>query len=189
MFLLPLVFIWSRDPMRYGLPTKLVAMAVFAFGAATLTIDALPRQFSVPANAAESWDTEAAEPIDDLRFDVSRPRMREGARLGSTVGKFSRAGRRWVFEFEGNPLTVSSLVDASQPKPVSEDKNHGETAPSRYRVLENLALQRVVEAIAQDPNDVRWTATGVITEFGRENWLLLSTVLRAPSVDDTALAP
>jgi len=58
---------------------------------------------------------------------------------------------------------------------------------TKYQVLENLALQRIVDAVSQDPNDLRWTTTGVITEFGGENWLLLSTVFRAPSKTDSAV--
>lgn len=195
MILLPLIFIWSRAPMRYGLPSKLGALIVFAVGAATLSINALPRHYHPTVKAADSWDSEGANAMDAPRSGAARPRLREGARIGSTVGTFLRVGRRWAFEFEAAPvaatpsdeklvenLTLSAvaIITASPSGPIEL---------VRYQVLENLALQRVAEAIIQDPKDARWAVTGVITEFDGENWLLLSTVLRAPSNDIAAASP
>lgn len=89
-------------------------------------------------------------------------------------------GRRWTFEAEKvapDPV-VESKVDNDVTLTTSTSADEG---PRRFRLLENLALQRVVDSITQDSSDVRWTITGVLTEFEGENWLLLATVLRAPS--------
>ena len=139
------------------------------------------------ALAADSWDAESSKDIDDPRVDPARPRLREGSRLGSTVGRFSKLGRRWVFEAEpaivaedADKLLIAGSAD-SEKLPASAP-----VVPAQYRVLENLALQRVVEAVTQDPNDLRWAVTGVLTEYSAENWLLLGTVFRAPSKPDAS---
>ena len=195
IIILPLVFIWSRAPMRYGLPSRVGALIVFAVGAMTVTINALPRHYHPTLNAAESWDSEGADEMEGAGSGAARPRLREGARIGSTVGTFLQVGRRWAFEFEVVPAETKStsektgdaLTTVAESSSVASTSRAAEVV--RYRVLENLALQRVVEAIAQDPKDARWAATGVVTEFDGENWLLLSTVLRAPSNDIAAVAP
>ena len=139
------------------------------------------------ALAADAWDSESSKEVDDPRVDPARPRLREGSRLGSTVGRFSKLGRRWIFEAE--PAIVAEDADKSliagsadsEKLPASDP-----VVPAQYRVLENLALQRVVEAVTQDPNDLRWAVTGVLTEYSGENWLLLGTVFRAPSKPDAS---
>jgi len=189
MLLLPLVFIWSRRPMRYGWPSKMVALSVFLFGLAIISFDALPRQFGTCA-LADDWSSEENEGSERVATERVQPRLREGAKFGSTVGTFVRAGRRWTFEFEVQGATTAPFTDTeatttgsatAEPAPPKE--------PTRLRVLENLALQRVVESIKQDPKDVRWTVTGVITEFEGENWLLVSTILRAPSSNSLSSNP
>ena len=85
--------------------------------------------------------------------DPPAVRQREGTEIPSTRGRFAEVGRRWVFTFD----------DGSRS----------------YRVLENLALQRVVHAVRQDAEDNRWTVQGTLTEFDEHNLLLLKTVVRA----------
>jgi len=53
-------------------------------------------------------------------------------------------------------------------------------ALSMVLVIENLMLQRVADAVEADSNELRWTITGLITEFRDENRLLLTTIQRAP---------
>lgn len=196
--LLPLLFIWSRAPMKYGFMSKTVILAGFVLAVVVISAEYQVPALVHPAQAADSWDEELNEE-DDPRPDLSRPRLREGTKLASVIGRFTRVGRRWVLELE--PPTVESEssksdslgrnksksskdvksadVDATASQPVRASAVPVE--PIRYRVLENLTLQRVADAIAQDPNDVRWIASGTITEFDGENWLLLSTVFRAHS--------
>lgn len=80
--------------------------------------------------------------------------------------------------------STSSTSTTSSATTSAEPDGAGAPLPTqtvRLRVLENLALQRVVSAITEDSNDVHWTITGTVTEFGNENWLLLTTILRSPS--------
>lgn len=74
-------------------------------------------------------------------------RMREGTRLIDVVGSFQTAGDRVSFHPDGK----------------------GES----YRVLENLALQRVDEYLAANRGTPTWTVSGVMTEFRGSNFLLL----------------
>jgi hypothetical protein len=187
MILLPLVFIWSRAPMSYGLPTKATILVGFVFGVLTLSISGQWLGCEPKAAAADSWDSESATEGDDPRNDASRPRLREGTRLGLSVGKFSRSGQRWIFEQESvvaKPDTVGTAANNSSGAEAKPSKGGEPRQVIRYRMLENLALQRVADAIAQDPNDVLWSVTGLITEFSGENLLLLSTVLRAPAATE-----
>ncbi len=172
------------------------------------------------ATAGESdWETNSLE-NDEGALGSQRSRMREGTRISSTMGKFYRNGRRWVFEFaqpvdatgeSANRTTQQNVKEVSEVITTTTDRltnstttvttsssatttsssavDDAATAPTtlavtqvvRLRVLENLALQRVVTAISEDSNDVYWTVTGTVTEFGNENWLLLTTILRSPS--------
>jgi hypothetical protein len=205
MFLLiPLLFIWARAPMKYGIMSKTIILASFCFVVLLASADYQGTALIDSAKAADSWDEEVTED-ENPRSDPLRPRLREGTRIASVVGKFSKVGRRWVFELEPVAETPEPTNEASSKREKSAKKNSvaevdepkDETAATksqstnlvRYRVLENLTLQRVVDAIGQDPNDVRWVISGTITEFDGENWLLLSTVFRAHSTGDSATSP
>lgn len=185
--LLPLLFIWSRAPMRYGAMSKSLILGCFSFAALTIWSSGPFIEPVNPVLASDNWDSEVGE-IEDPRGEGNSPRLREGTRIGATKGKFSRVGRRWIFEIELESQTSDPATNANAPSSTADPTRsaasgskpaNADQATLRYRVLENLTLQRVVDAIAQDPNDVRWTASGVLTEFEGENWLLLSTVFRA----------
>ncbi len=49
-----------------------------------------------------------------------------------------------------------------------------------FEALENLALERIVQAVRADSSDKRWLVTGVVTEYRGRNFLLLERVSRAP---------
>jgi hypothetical protein len=74
-------------------------------------------------------------------------RMREGTRVIDVVGSFQTAGDRISFHPDGK----------------------GES----YRVLENLALQRVDEYLGANRGTPTWTVSGVMTEFRGSNFLLV----------------
>jgi hypothetical protein len=65
-----------------------------------------------------------------------------------------------------NDTTPEVVVDRNQPHLV---------------VVENLMLQRIVEAIRADASDDQWTVSGEVTEFFKENRLLIHTAQRANS--------
>ncbi len=215
---LPLLYLWARDPLHYPLRMRSPILALFfltTLAPATGTSSFVDNV--AVADDAQSWGSDSPLEGDEGSLGSARPRMREGTRISSTMGKFYRNGRRWVFEFSmpvesddasgessqqttrevrevsttttdrltSKTLTVterseSTSVTASEPGPDSIPVDRKEEVV-RLRVLENLALQRVVAAISEDSNDVHWTVTGTVTEFGNENWLLLSTILRSPS--------
>lgn len=80
--------------------------------------------------------------------------LREGARIESKRAKCRVSGERLLVEFEDG-----RTLDA----------------------LANLAAQRVFQACRDDEADSEWIVSGKITEFRNTNFLLLDSVLRAPS--------
>lgn len=48
-----------------------------------------------------------------------------------------------------------------------------------FVVLENLAAERILEAIYEDPTDRNWSVSGMVTEFQDQNFLLLNRVNRS----------
>ena len=215
---LPLLYFWCRDPMHYPSRIRGSILCLFLLSVVVPTTD--HSSFNTLAAAGESdWQAASLE-SDEGTLGTPRSRMREGTRIGSTMGKFYRNGRRWVFEFtqpaesaadtgsesaQTNVQEISEVVTtttdrltnstttvtASRSTTTSSSSTkdadsiaalpHVPMETVRLRVLENLALQRVVAAISEDSNDVHWTVTGTVTEFGNENWLLLTTILRSPS--------
>ncbi len=77
--------------------------------------------------------------------------MREGSRIEASVIKFRAAGERLTAQL-ADQRTVTAL--------------------------ENLAAQRVLKAVIEDPKDDEWKVTGTITEFNNRNFLLLEHVKR-----------
>ena len=80
--------------------------------------------------------------------------MREGARLES---------RLMVVRSSGEILTLET----------EDDKQS-------FEALENLALERILQAVRADSNDKRWLITGQVTEYRGRNFILLERVSRAP---------
>lgn len=77
---------------------------------------------------------------------------REGTRIDSRAVEFRIEGDRLSVQF---PDEKGSLIS-----------------------LENLATQRIVKAIMDDPNDKHWVVTGSLTEFQGSNYLLIERVSR-----------
>jgi len=74
-------------------------------------------------------------------------RLREGTVINDQLGHFRMAGDRVTF--------------------FTED---GE---GRFVVLENLNLERIARVIADNPDKLQWSVTGMITEYGGANFMLL----------------
>lgn len=79
---------------------------------------------------------------------ASGERQREGTRLTDVNGRFELAGDRITFQ------------------PAGERES--------YRLLENLALERVGQAISESRAKPEWTVSGTLTEFRGANYLLIS---------------
>jgi hypothetical protein len=80
--------------------------------------------------------------------------LREGAKVEAKRASCRVAGDRVLIEFEDG-----RTLDA----------------------LANLAAQRVFQACRDDSTDSEWIVSGKITEFQNMNYMLLESVLRAPS--------
>jgi len=185
MVFLPLMLIWLRDPMYFNVPSRwaMVALAISTgLLAPELTSD---RKSSGVVAAADLDRTPAAGQglSTSSQADTrSKSLQREGTRVANQVGQFSQADGTWYFTPaaqsapQGN-MNADPVAAAANPSGVATSR----PAPSqRFRVLENLALQRVVQMIQQDPSDNRWMINGVITEFFSENRLLMVIAVRAP---------
>ena len=86
--------------------------------------------------------------------------------LSSPVEKIHREGTRFdqqavTFRAENDQLVVLTGNDSRS-----------------IQVLENLAAQRIYRANRDDPQDNRWTISGVFTEFEGHNYLILEQAVR-----------
>jgi len=102
---------------------------------------------------ATASDTNSSTPIVPVAArmksgDDSPQRLREGSRLNDVVGQFDFAGDRIAF-FPAD----------------SKDS---------FRVLENLALERVSRILSEGRAKPEWSVSGVITEFRGVNYLLVT---------------
>ena len=89
-------------------------------------------------------------------------RLREGSRLSDVTGQFDFAGDRIAF-FPAD----------------SKDS---------FRVLENLALERVSRILTESRNKPEWSVSGVITEFRGVNYLLVTKAVIKPQAGE-AITP
>lgn len=79
---------------------------------------------------------------------ASGERQREGTRLTDVSGRFELAGDRITF--------------------------HPASGRESYRLLENLALERVAQVLSESRAKQDWTVSGTLTEFRGANYLLLT---------------
>lgn len=91
---------------------------------------------------------------------------REGTRFVDS-GHFSIIAGRWMFQSDRSEQSLSAGEPEDAP-----------VLPTRVRVLENLALQRVVHAIRRDRSDNQWSVRGRLTEFDGQNFLHIETLSR-----------
>ncbi len=80
--------------------------------------------------------------------------LREGTRIVGDIGECRTDGDRLSIIFGEQP--TRSLI-----------------------ALENLAAQRIVQAVLDDPSDRSWKVSGTITEFQGRNYILLERVARS----------
>lgn len=104
--------------------------------------------------SSESW----ADENRGAAPSGAKSHFREGTELEDLQGNFRIVGDRLIF------------VETT-------------TNPRTFRCLENLALQRVYQAIVDEDREKNWIAQGRITEYRNENFLLLERVVRAPQAD------
>lgn|GEM_PF-1345355 len=81
----------------------------------------------------------------------ARSRLREGTKVHDLVGTVGQTGRRFTF-----------FVDTDR---------------TRFVLLENLMLERILRSQAAHPGTVRWRISGAVTEFQGQNYLLIDHAL------------
>lgn len=188
MVFLPLMLIWLRDPMYFNTPSRWLMVAF----AATIGLLAPELASDKKGNQAAAADLNQSASSNNDPTAPSSPALdasallREGTRLTERVGQLSRSDDGWYFTAE---LADSTKKQETQPAsletaPATPPQKRSAT-PSRIRVLENLALQRVAQMIQQDSSDNRWIINGLVTEFFGENRLLFLIAVRAPIDDQT----
>jgi len=94
-------------------------------------------------------------------------RLREGTRLVEVVGTFQSIG--------GESVTFT---------PVGTGTNK-----DSFRVLENLALQRVSQELEGNKGARQWTVSAEVTEYKGNNYLLLKKIVVRPQDGDSAATP
>jgi len=105
----------------------------------------------VTSNDGLAVDPPPARPVAMRRVQEGEragDRQREGTKLTEVVGRFELAGDRITFYPNGGRES--------------------------YRVLENLALERVSQVLSESRARQDWTISGVLTEFRGNNYLLLN---------------
>ncbi len=85
---------------------------------------------------------------DPAAGEPAADRVREGTELVEALGNFEVTGDRATF--------------------------FDRTTNRRFRVLENLALERVIRVVDDRPGRLAWRVTGVVTEFQGANFLLVT---------------
>lgn len=117
-----------------------------------------------------------------------RDLLREGSRIPATEGRLIVIGRRWAFvsgEQPAAPASASGELHAGVATgPGGGDtpaRGSDETQLSRLPqmlVVENLTLQRMLDASPPGQTESRWIVTGEVTEFRGENRLWIRTAQR-----------
>ena len=92
---------------------------------------------------------EPAEVVTDAR--QGKIRVREGTELVNVVGSFKLTGDRATFY----------PADGS----------------GRFGGLENQTLERLATVISEDPSQLEWLVTGVVTEFKGNNYILVTKAI------------
>lgn len=115
---------------------------------------------AVSTNAFDAPPPEATRPIAHRRTEGTRSseRQREGTKLTDVSGRF---------EFSGDRVTF-----------------HPANEREHYRVLENLALERVGQVLGETRAKHEWTISGVLTEYRGVNYLLLNKAVIRPAAEN-----
>ena len=132
----------------------LIVVAIFL---AWVSSPAIAQNSDAPANTAAprlGASPQREAPPTAASPGPAKPadRMREGTRLTDELGVFQSSGDRIAF----------------LPGGVNKDS---------YRVLENLALQRISSALNDDRGQGQWLVSGIITEYRGANYLLITKVV------------
>lgn len=185
MLLLILLLLAKQRPLTLHPRTVLLSLLstatmpvlpmVVATGTASVTADE-PESVreSLVDRRGDPTGRPAVEPVPQPSGPAqTSPTIREGTLIPPTTGKFVIVGRRWSFVPEPDAPV------SGQGEQATENSSTGTVMNFPILVVENLLLQRVVEAVRDDTIADRWSVTGRLTEFFGENRLILQTARRA----------
>ena len=181
MLLLILLLLAKQRPTPLRPATVLIsALSTAAIPLLTMAVASVTAD--EPHSSSESVVDRAGDPAGRLAAETgperpgprqNSPTIREGTQIPPTAGKFVSVGRRWSFVPEHLP------PPSGKGQPATEMPRPGAVIDFPILVVENLLLQRVVEAVRDDTIADRWAVTGKVTEFFGENRLILQSVRRA----------
>jgi hypothetical protein len=123
----------------------------------SVAVESKSRQESVEASATETTSTATSGAGKAKGTD----RLREGTRLIDVVGSFQSVG--------GDSVSFSPGGNKDS-----------------FRVLENLALERVSRTLDENRGTRQWVVSGTITEYRGSNYLLLTKAVVQLHEGDTA---
>ena len=129
---------------RLAWPLGLAISSALA-GSLAAQIDDSAGDSHPPVRATRPAPTRSDRGRDEERLGE---RLREGTRLNDVAGSFQFSGDRVAFHPDGK----------------------GES----YRVLENLALERISRVLGQARGTPNWTVSGMVTEYRGSNYLLVT---------------
>jgi hypothetical protein len=109
---------------------------------------------AIGSNLAAGDGATRTEPSSDAGLREPGKLIREGSRIETKLMVVRSIGESLILETE-------------------EDKQ-------AFEALENLALERILQAVRADSGDKRWMVTGQATEYRGRNYILLERVSRAP---------
>ena len=146
----------------YSLRTVVVLAAIAAASGVTAQNRDLPGSAAnVPSKVQPTPG--AAAPSSQAAGAKASERLREGTKLIDVVGTFQSIG--------GESITFT-------PGGSSGNKES-------FRVLENLALQRVSQVLDENKGARQWTVSADVTEYKGNNYLLLRKIVVHPQDGDS----
>jgi hypothetical protein len=154
-----------------------VAVALFALANAVVAQeDSGDQAAHGRADRALPVRAPAARRKDDEKLGE---RLREGTRISDVTGTFQFAGDRVAFHPDDNRSLdghggPAGKGPAGRTVPTSSQvASKGDKAES-FRVLENLALERINRELGQARGTLQWTVSGIVTEYRGNNYLLVT---------------
>jgi hypothetical protein len=115
------------------------------------------------ADAGPKSSAADAAPAPQIEGGQVNGRWREGSRLVDRSGSFKLAGDRVTF--------------------VSSD------GKLKFDGLENLAIERIARTIADSPDPLEWSISGLITEYRGANYLLVTQAVLKTKAGRVRRAP
>lgn len=143
---------YSQNTRLYRSRALLAVGACLAFVTLAVAVGELPSG-DATSNSEREPSGSAVDVKDVIAEDEVASLLREGTKIQDQIGHFI--------------LTVDTAVFVNR---------HGR----RFGMLKNLNLQRVMQMrrSTQALKEIEWSVSGTVTEFGGENFLLMSRAIR-----------